>query len=202
MKKRILLLAVLAVFTAGSMMAQTESDAASGEKKKGKVGSLIKRVGEQTTGINMSDETFAVLPQGAQPLIQMEVVSCIGNSEAGTVLLTIAVKAKKNNVQTGLGKSCGNGNQECITGYDTKGNTYTGQEVGSFSQVSGYKENPAGIPVQYEFAFSSVPSTLNAIEVVNIEFYIVADKNIGSNMSGVEPIQIRNIPIQWGVTAE
>lgn len=96
------------------------------EKKKSKLGSFVRKVGEATTGINMSNETFAVIPFDAQKLISMEVVSCTGNINTGQVLLTLAVKAKQEGVKTNLGKSCGNGNQECVTAYDTKGTTFEG----------------------------------------------------------------------------
>ena len=195
--KKVLVFVFAVLFICASALAQEAQQ----EKKKGGFGSLLKKVGEQVTGINMSDETFAVLPQRAIPLIQMEVVSCIGDSEAQTVLLTLAVKAKKDRVKTNLGKSCGNGNQECITAYDTKGNIYEGQEVGAFSQI-GAKENPQGIPIQYQFQFSAIPATLKAIEVIHIEFYIQCDTNVGSNMSDVDPIQVRNIPILWDVEPE
>lgn len=196
--KKALVFAFAALFICTSAMAQEEKQ----EKKKGGIGSFLKKVGEQATGINMSDETFAVLPERAKPLIQMEVVSCIGDSKAQTVSLILAVKAKQNKVKTNLGKSCGNGNQECITAYDTKGKTYEGREVGSFSQVVTPKENPMGIPIQYEFQFSSVPETLKAFEVTYVEFYIHGETNAGSNMSDVGPIQIRNIPIQWDIVSE
>jgi len=199
--KRVIVMIILAVFTAGAAMAQNDSVPADG-KKKGGFGSFVKRIGEQTTGINMSDETFAVLPARAKQLIGVEVVSCIGDSKSGDVLLILAVKAKQNNVKTNLGKSCGNGNQKCITGYDTKGKTFEGKAVGSFSEVFADKENPVGIPVQYEFNFSSVPSTLKAIEVVHVEFAISGAANVHSGMSDIEPIQVRNIPIQWDVEAE
>jgi len=215
--KKLVLLAVLAVFTAGSVIAQTETtepqkeqsgkkgkkdEKPEGEKKKSGFGNFIRRVGESTTGINMSNETFAVLPARAKALIQMEVVSCIGDSRDQSVLLTLAVKAKPNGkAKIDLGKPCGSGNQDCVTGYDTKGKTFQGQEVGSYSQTRA-KETPAGIPVEFQFAFSAVPATLQAFELVQIEFYIYGDSSAGSNMSGVDPIQVRNIPIQWDVENE
>ncbi|MDR1792445.1 MAG: hypothetical protein LBR36_03245 [Bacteroidales bacterium] len=204
--RKIILAAVLVTFTAGSVMAQTESKndsiPAKTEKKGSKFGSFIRKVGESTTGINMSNETFVAMDINAQQLIEMTVTSCVGDKATGNVILTLAVKAKKGGVKTALGKSCGNGNQECVTGYDTKGNAFEGREIGSYSEISGQKENPTGIPVQYQFAFSVVPASLAAIEVVMVEFYIYSPSgNVGSNMSKVEPIQVRNIPIQWDTSA-
>ena len=200
MTKKILLFAVMALFAVSSVMAQ-DSIPEKKDKKPSKFGSFVRRVGEATTGINMSDETFAVLPFKAQSLIKMEVVSCVGNSETGTVLLTLAVIAKQDKVKTDLGKSCGNGNQECVTAKDTKGKTFEGQEVGSISQI-GAKENPKGTPVEYQFKFSTIPSTMTEIEVVLMEFYIHGNTNVGSNMSDIDPIQVRNIPIQWDAVSE
>ncbi|MDR1654310.1 MAG: hypothetical protein LBS01_11835 [Prevotellaceae bacterium] len=207
MTKKIVLFLALAMFASASITAQNSDSAPeqkkeTKEKKKSKFGSFIKRAGEAATGINMSSETFVVMNLEAKQLIEMDVASCIGDSKSQTVILTLTVKAKKNGVKTALGKSCGNGNQECVSGYDTKGNSYEGQEIGKYSEISGSKENPAGIPVQYQFGFTAIPSTLKNIEVVMVEFYIYADKNIGSNMSKVEPIQVRNIPIQWDPVAE
>lgn len=193
--KKAVVLSVLAIFCmTGSIFGQTTEKK---EKKTSKLGSLVRKVGEAATGINMSNETFAVIPFEAQALIDMEVVSCVGNSNTQDVVLTLAVKAKKDGVKTALGKSCGNGNQECVTGYDAKGGTYEGREIGSFTEISGPKENPAGIPISYSFGFSSIPSTLQSIEVVQVEFYVYADKNVGSNMSNIKPIQVRNIAITW-----
>jgi len=172
-------------------------------KKKSKFGSFIRNVGEATTGINMSDETFVSLNIDAQKMIEIGVVSCIGDSKTQTVTLTLYVKAKADGTQTDLGKSCGhNGNDNCVTAYDAKGNTYSGTEVGEYTKI-GSKENPTGIPVQYQFVFSDIPATLKQIEVVMVEFYTLNPNNhLGSNMSSVNPIQIRNIPIEWGTAAE
>lgn len=173
-------------------------------KKKSKLGSFIRKAGEAATGINMSNETFVGMNIEAQQLVNMEVVSCIGDSQTGKVMLTLAVKAKKDGVKTGLGKPCGSGNQECVTGYDAKGNAYEGQEVGTFTEVSIQKENPAGVPVRYQFGFSAIPPALQALEVVQVEFYIYSSQggSVGSSMSKIEPIQVRNIPIEWDVKAE
>lgn len=167
------------------------------EKKKSKVGSFLRKVGESTTGINMSNEAFVAMNLDAQKLIDMEVMSCVRDSATNMVVLALGVKAKQDGVKTDLGKSCGNGNQDCVTAYDTKGNTYEGQEIGKYSEINGQKENPAGIPVKYEFAFAGIPPTLSSIEVVQVEFYIYASQgSVGSNMSKVEPIQVRNVAIQ------
>lgn len=168
------------------------------EKKKSKFGSFVRKVGESATGINMSNETFVAMNMDAQRLIEIQVASCVRDTATNHVLLTLTVKAKQDGVKTGLGKPCGNGNQECVSGYDTQGNTFTGQEVGTFTQVSGNKENPMNVPVKYEFVFADIPPALHAIEVVTMEFYISAKSgNVGSNMSKIEPIQVRNIQITW-----
>ena len=194
--KKVVLLSVLAVFCmAGNAFGQsTEKN----EKKKSKLGSFIRKVGESTTGINMSNETFVAMDFDAQKLIELEVLSCKRDSTTQAVLLTLGVKARQNGIKTALGKPCGSGNEECVNAYDAKGNLYVGQEVGTFTQISGPKENPVGIPVKYEFVFSDLPTTLSSIEVVQIEFYVYSRNggNVGSNMSKVEPIQVRNIPVQ------
>lgn len=201
--RKVLCLALIAGCTSSVFAQDASKDQATveqqkkPEKKKSKFGSFIRKVGESTTGINMSNETFVAMNINAQKLIAMEVISCVRDKASNTVILTLGVKAKQNGVQTSLGKSCGNGNQECVSGYDAQGNAYEGQEVGSFSQVSGSKENPVGIPIKYEFAFSDIPATLGSLEVVQVEFYIYSNQSsVGSNMSNVEPIQVRNIPIQ------
>ena len=180
-------------------MAQNDSVPAK-EKEKGKFGNFVRRVGESTTGINMSNEIFAVLPAKAKPYIELVVVSCVDDSRTGDVLLVFAVKAKQNGIKTNLGKSCGNGNQQCVTGYDTKGKTFSGVEVGSFTETFTPKETPAGVPIQFEFTFTSVPSTLKAIEVVMVDFEVSGNGvNVHTGMGDVEPIQVRNIPILWDV---
>ncbi len=203
MKKRIFISSMLCLALIGGSInvlqaQETKQEQQQPEKKKSKLGSFVRKVGEATTGINMSNEPFAVIPFDAQKLISMEVVSCTGYSKTGQVLLTLAVKAKQEGVKTNLGKSCGNGNQECITAYDTSGATFEGQETGTFTQVVAQKECPLNIPVQYSFGFTGVPATLAGLEMARIEFYIAAKSgNVGSNMSKIEPIQVRNIPITW-----
>lgn len=166
------------------------------EKKPSKVGNFLRRVGESTTGINMSNETFVAIAFEAQQMVDFAVQSCTGDPNTGTVLLTLTAKAKKNGVKTNLGKRVNN--SDYVTAYDAKGATFEGKEVGSYTEI-GRKDNPAGVPVQYQFVFSDVPTTVAQIEVVQVEFYIDSnDNHIGSNMSSVEPMQVRNIPIAWG----
>lgn len=204
MKKRTFIISMLCLTLIGGsinvLQAQEtkQEEQQQPEKKKSKLGSFVRKVGEATTGINMSNETFAVIPFDAQKLISMEVVSCTGNINTGQVLLTLAVKAKQEGVKTNLGKSCGNGNQECVTAYDTKGTTFEGVEIGTFTEVVAQKECPLNIPVQYSFGFTNVPATLAGLEMVRIEFYVYAKSGgVGSNMSKIEPIQVRNIQITW-----
>lgn len=104
MKKRTFIISMLCLTLIGGSInvlqaQETKQEQQQPEKKKSKLGSFVRKVGEATTGINMSNETFAVIPFDAQKLISMEVVSCTGNINTGQVLLTLAVKAKQEGVK-------------------------------------------------------------------------------------------------------
>lgn len=199
----LLFVSLLMFCSCSSQQAVAQTDKKATEKKSSKLGSMIRKVGEAATGINMSNETFVSMNFDAQKLIAMEVISCVGDSKTGQVQLTLAVKAKQEGVKTNLGKSCGNGNQECVMAYDTKGNSFEGRELGTYTEVAAQRENPMNIPVHYSFGFTNIPASLTDIEMVRVEFYIAAKSgNVGSNMSNVEPIQVRNIPILWDVEEE
>lgn len=160
------------------------------EKKESKFGNFLRRVGESTTGINMSNETFVAVDIRAKQLADFSIQSCVGDPSTGSVILTIAVTAKSNGCRCDLGQYSGE------KAYDSKGNEYKGKEAGD-----GYPKNlVAGVPVQYQFVFTSVPTSLAQLEVVMLEFYIQNSNDyVGSNMSDVEPMQVRNIPIAWGI---
>lgn len=187
--KKLIVMAVLAVFTAGSVMAQNDSVPAEG-KKKGSFGSFIKKMGERATGINMTDEPFVVNP--LKSAIDVEFVGAYGDASTGEVSLVFKVKNKTYVSRASFGGSVGStGN---TTAFDSKGKSYS-QERGCPSF-----EVPKGIWVEircegkYNGAFQNVPETLEAFELVKMSVYIDA------NNRGM--IEFRNIPIQWGVVPE
>ena len=187
MMKKLVVMTILAVFTAGAAMAQNDSVPADG-KKKGGFGSFVKRVGEQTTGINMTDEPFVVNP--LKSAIEVEFVGAYGDASTGVVSLVFKVKNKTNATFV----LCG-GNTYQTAAFDVKGKTYkTNLSVGpNFDAPKGIWAEIAMVG-KSKGAFVDVPETLAAFEL--IKMYCQVD----GNNKGL--IEFRNIPIQWGVVPE
>jgi hypothetical protein len=193
--RKIILLAVLATFTVGSVMAQTESKNDSvpaktekTEKKKSKFGSFLKKVGEKTTGINMTDEPFIVNPNPAA--FDAEFIGAYGNSAEGRVTIAFRVKTKIVVSQASFGGSVG-GTGESIA-YDTKGKTFK-QHSGDPVRVDAAKGVWTEVKLDgFKSSFENVPADLKAFELIKVSFYFSAkDRGI---------LELRNIPIQWDAT--
>ena len=61
------------------------------EKKKSKFGSFIRKVGEATTGINMSDELITAMPMELKMHLKVSEVTAVGDPATGSVLVTVTV---------------------------------------------------------------------------------------------------------------
>lgn len=181
MKKRILLV-VLAALLAGGLNAQSEKETK--KKEKGKFGAFLGRVGEQATGINMTNEPFIVNPLSSS--CDVELVGAYGNT-AGTVSLVFRIKNKTDE------KANFGGSSYKTEAYDAKGKVY--------KQSIGYNrsyDTPKGLWVEVrmdgDYAFSNVPVGLASLELINVYCFL------NRNTTGM--IEFRNIPIQWGVDPE
>ena len=191
--KKVVVMIVLAVFTVGAVMAQNDSVPENAktekqEKKKGGFSSFLKKVGEQATGINMTDEPFTVNPLSA--VIDVEFTGAYGDASTGLVSLVFKVKNKTYETRASFG-----GSLDKTAAFDKNGKTYK-----PYNSASTGFDAPKGIWVEirlegkYKGALENVPETLEAFELINVYCYINA------NNRGL--IEFRNIPIQWGVVPE
>jgi len=188
--KKLIVMTILAVFAVGSVMAQNDSVQADGQKKGG-FGSAIKKFGEKTTGVNMTNEPFIVNP--LKSAVDVEFVGAYGDAVTGYVSLVFKVKNKTYEKKVSCGASIG-GNG-ATAAFDTKGKTYK-----PYSSNAVTVDAPKDIWVevrlegQFKGGFKDVPETLAAFELINVSCYV----NAGNR--GL--IEFRNIPIQWGVVPE
>lgn len=155
------------------------------ENKTSKFGNFLRRIGESATGINMSDELFIKFDTKAQTAAQIMEVSCEGNPANGEVLVTLRIMGKQDGVTLSLG-----GSDDYAT--DAKGNKYhvTERHIKKQDLITD-------VPIRYEFIIQKVPTDLAYIERLYLNFYMSGAVTVGSNMSGVNELQIRNIPIKW-----
>lgn len=185
---KIAALIMAAMFTIQSnSIAQKESDNQQTEqgsqKKKSKFGSFVRKVGEASTGINMSNEMFIVNP--ASSYVDIQLVGCFGNSNTQQVELVFTAKSKSSDYNSAR---FGGSSQA----YDTKGNIFKEYHSGGESAPL-----PAGVPVKYTIKrIEKVPSTLQAFELISSKWYLDA----GHHDQGKSKIEFRNVPIQWDVT--
>ncbi len=186
--KKVILMTILAIFTAGSIMAQNDSVPEEGKKKGGKFGSFIKKAGERATGINMTDEPFVVNP--LKSAVDVEFVGAYGDPATGEVSIVFKVMNKTYSKAMTFG-----GNLDKTAAFDKSGKTYT-----TNLSKGQYLDAPKGIWTEIQLvgkskgAFLNVPESLAAFELINMYCYVDA------NNRGL--IEFRNIPIQWGVVPE
>jgi hypothetical protein len=178
MKKNILLM-TLALFLAGSAIAQ--NDTVKEKKAPGKFGSFIRKAGEVTTGINMSDEIFIRTP--FKMYADVVFVGCYGNSATNTVKFIFTVKSKSIKFKD----ACLVCRFDKNRAYDVKGNFY--YLTGLPKSAGGY---PEGVLVRRELVFDKIPSSLTHFELINLDWRY-------DTSEGLEGFEFRNIPIQWDV---
>lgn len=165
--RKIVLLAVLAVFTAGSVMAQD----AEKPKKKGGLWGAIKKGVESTTGLDVSKEAVFVYPKIGEWTVKVE--SCTGNKETGVVQLKLIMTRLSGTDATGMDV------------WLTEAKSNDGTKLG-FAERSGFMykwEN--GVPQTVVFQpIGGVPATATAI---TIKF----------KWGYTDTIEGRDIPVEW-----
>lgn len=197
MRKSILFIA-LALFAAGSLMAQTDTETTSSKKEskktentekekkeKGKFGAFLGRLGEATTGINMTDEPFIVNPLSSQ--IDVQLVGAYGNPTNGEVTLVIKVKMKTHDKYAGFGGYNG------LMAYDKNGKTYKGG-ASTDKEIQTPKDLWVELKLDGYHIIQKVPETLAAFELINLKAHVARTNRA--------TIELRNIPILWGVSPE
>jgi hypothetical protein len=192
MNKKITILFLAAVLLAVCPMSlkaqeQKEGKTEKKEKKKSKFGSFVKKVGEQTTGINMTDEPFAVIPALIKRNLDVEFVECVGDRASETVMIAFTAKSKRLKADFRVG---GRGMDKA---YDKSGNSFNNKSA--YTSVD--KGCPNGIAVRYEVTFKSVPATLEAFELVSIAWWLNVGNDKGASGNDNANMEFRNIPIAW-----
>lgn len=151
------------------------------EKKKSKFGSFMRKMGESTTGINMTDEPFITNPVSDQ--LDLQIIGCYGDSASRQVQLVLMVTSKKSTFEAAV---IGGGTEA----YDTKGNVFK-----EYSSSGDDALLPLGIPVRYTIKrIEKVPPTLKAFELIRAKYYLNAGNHSGGQKKMIE---LHNIPIQW-----
>ncbi len=192
MKKNITTLLLAAVLFAFSPIIskaqeQKQENTETKEKKKSKFGSFVRKVGEQATGINMTDEPFTVIPALVKRNIDIEFVECVGDRASESVTIAFTAKSKKLKADFRVG---GQGRDMA---YDKSGNTFKNNSA--YTSVD--KSCPSGVPVRYEITFKSVPTNLEALELVSIAWWLSVGNDKGASGNEHACMEFRNIPIAW-----
>lgn len=144
------------------------------EKKSSKFGSLLKKVGEKTTGINMTDEQFIVNPLSSK--FNIEIVDCIGNSAEQKFELTLKITNKSTN-ESNL---CIGGNCNGSSAVDKDGNSYKPDRC-----AGDCKDFPTNVPVKVKILFEKVLPTVTDMEVIKL--------TVGYKGT----VELRNVKINW-----
>lgn len=151
------------------------------EKKGSKFGSFLKKVGETTTGINMSDEQFIVNPLATR--FKVEIIDCIGNSaeQKFDVILKITNKST-NESNMCVGGSCSGAS----SAVDKEGNSYKPNKC-----AGDCKDFPTGVPVKVTVTFEQILPTVKGMEVIKV------------SLGSYGTVELRNVNIKWdAISAE
>ncbi|VBB43769.1 exported hypothetical protein [uncultured Paludibacter sp.] len=178
MKKRNLMYAVVTfIFLCSNLVLVNAQDNQNTktQKKSSKFGSFLKKVGEATTGINMTDESFVVNPISTR--FKVEFVDCIGNSAEQKFQVYLKITNKGTNESNMcVGGSCG-GSSLAV---DNEGNSYKPNKC-----AGDCKDFPTGIPVKVMVEFEKVLPSVKSLEVIKL------------NLKSYGVVELRNIPLKW-----
>lgn len=146
------------------------------EKKKSKFGSFIKKVGEATTGINMTNEMFIVNPDPLK--LDIEFVECKGNTSGQYFEVVLKIKNKSTNDRLYVGA------MGSTKAFDSDGNSYET----TFSSGKDY-DIPTNVPVKVSVKYVKVLPSVAHLELINV----------GTMKNGVKygVIELHNVPVVW-----
>lgn len=112
----------------------------------------------------------------------------VGESATGNVTVVIGVTTKHKEASLSLGS-----NDYRLEAFDKSGNKFISTNAGD---VVG-KKFSRDIPYRFTYHFSDM-GNLESIYLLRVGFYAIGgDLRLGSNMAGINPIVIKNIPIIW-----
>lgn len=176
-KKRLIYFIILLTFLCGNSdyLKAQDSQPTKTEKKGSRFGSLMKKVGEATTGINMTNEPFVVNTLSTR--FKVEFINCIGNSAEQKFQIFLKITNKGTNESNMcVGGNC-TGKSSAV---DNEGNNYK-----SNSCAGDCKDFPTDIPVKVMIEFEKVLPSIKSLEVIKL------------NVGNFGNIELRNIPINW-----
>ncbi|MBP3764113.1 MAG: hypothetical protein J6I49_09620 [Bacteroidales bacterium] len=187
--------ALVAVMAMGSVPASAQSDkpeqkTEKKEKKKSKFGSFVRRVGEATTGINMSDELMVNMPMELKMHVKVGEVTAVGDPASGQVLITVTVTTTED-ARFNCGSVDLNGDK-CL---DAKGREY--KVNGLWRADAENAQTKKGIPHTYQYVAYGIPTDLTSIELLPLGYGYYAGGFKTTTIDTHEVINIRNIPIEW-----
>lgn len=189
----LMLVAAFLALEAQPLMAQNDNSGQQTEKKekkKSKFGSFIRKVGEATTGINMSDELMVKMPLELKMHVKVGEVTAVGDPASGQVLITVSVVTTED-ARFNCGSVDLNGDK-CM---DSKGKEY--RVNGLWRADSENAQTKKGIPHSYQYVAYGLPTDLSAIELLPLAYGYYASGYKTTSIDTHEEIQIRNIAIEW-----
>ena len=160
------------------------------EKKKSKFGSFIRKVGEATTGINMSDELITAMPMELKMHLKVSEVTAVGDPATGSVLVTVTVVTSED-ARLLLGQTM----RKSDKAVDSKGKEYVVD--GIWQGVDGQENTHKGIAHAYQYVAYNYPADEKQIELLPLDYGYYASGYKTTTIDTHENIQLRNIDIEW-----
>ena len=112
----------------------------------------------------------------------------VGESATGNVTVVIGATTQHKEASLSLGS-----NDYRIEAFDKLGNKFISTNAGS----AVGKKFSRDIPYTFTYHFSDM-GDLESIYLLRVGFYAIGGNlRLGSNMAGINPVSIKNIPITW-----
>lgn len=132
---------------------------------------------------NIVNESYAL-----SAITDINIVSCEGDKATGNVIVVIGATTQHKEASLSLGS-----NDYRIEAFDKSGNKFISTNRGSAVGEKFSKD----IPYRFTYQFSDM-GDWESIYLLRVGFYAIGgDLRLGSNMAGINPITIKNIPIIW-----
>lgn len=132
---------------------------------------------------NIVDESYEL-----SAITQLYIVSCEGEKATGNVTLVIGATTEHKEASLSLGSD-----NYKLEAFDKSGNKYISTNGGGSVGEKFSKD----LPKTFTYYFTDM-GALESIYLLRVGFYAIGgDLRLGSNMAGVNPVSIKNIPITW-----
>lgn len=135
-------------------------------------------------------ENAVVIDPDTRQMADIKVMSCAADKKTGAVTLTLLVSAPTADAHIGLGKS--NYPNATISATNNMGDFWEGIH----KKLENEEKYVKGTPKKLSYTFSGIPQDMTFIPSVTIEFgFVCGDYRLNTDMAGVSPMKILNIPI-------